>query len=190
MIILLFYIIFPIISTIVVLSVLYIYISKRCEFSQELSRMEIDFYQHQIDTKKIYQELINDGSCENSAERLRLILTTQCDKDDNILGNCDSILCPTEKSEYNGEIVCKEDKDYKDIYGANFRRFHEIIHYVDDVGVGNKVKKQYAKDQTGETSSHKEQIVNFKAAAVAIPKLKLLEDLKSKGLFYYFIKDS
>lgn len=171
----LFYISFPIVLFLVVLGVFYLYLSKTCEMGQGLSRMEVAYYQSQIDSEQRYQDLINDGSSENAAGRLNLLLVTK--EGESFSEDVDSVLQPTEKEEFLGEIVCKPDCDYKDAFGANFRRYHEIIHYVDDVGIGNVVTRRYAKDYTGETRSHKEQIVNFKAAAVAIPKERLLQDL-------------
>lgn len=180
----LFYFLFPVFSAIVLLIAFSIYLRKTCEFSHELSHMEVEYYQNQIDSEQRYQDLIKDGSSEVAAQRLGLILTTP--QENNVIDNYDSILCPTKKDGFNGEIVCKEDKDYNDIFGANFRRYHEIIHYVDDVGIGNPVRKKYAKDPTGETRSHREQIVNFKAAAVAIPKSSLLQDLNSQESTSYY----
>ena len=183
----LFYVLFPIVLFLFVLGMFAIYLSKTCELGQGLSRTEIDYYQWKVDSEQRYQDLINDGSSENAAERLNLLLVTK--EGDSFSDNVDSILQPTNNKDFLGEIICKPDSDYKDIFGANFRRYHEIIHYVDDVGIGNVVTQRYAKDHTGETRSHREQVVNFKAAAVAIPKDRLLQDLSTYLGESYFDKD-
>lgn len=47
---------------------------------------------------------------------------------------------------------------------------HEIAHYLKDVGVGKRVSTSFARTHHGDPRSHQEQVTDYYAAAMAIPK--------------------
>lgn len=160
-----------------------IFVLKNYEKSNELTVIEMMHYEKIVADK--YSELIKLGSCDNIAKALKLSIKEVAQVE---LPNRESILCQPQSSEYNGTI--KHAKS--DVYLRNFRCYHEIVHYVMDVGKNNIVKKVYGKDKRGETKSHKEQIINYIAAAIAIPRNDLLHELeKHQGEHYTedFIKE-
>ena len=162
-----------------------IYILRKSNHSNDLTVLERNYYQKMVNTKKEYRDLVELGSCQSAAERFKLIISVVPDSE---LKSYDSLLRPTEITDMNGEIWCK--MHYSDNYGANFRCYHEIVHYIEDVGIGKPVTEIYAKDHTGETRSHREQIRNFIAAAVAIPEQSLIEKLNGyKGDVYDVLND-
>ena len=81
-----------------------------------------------------------------------------------------------QNSGYNG-IVCyvrNGDNDYE----ANFDIIHEIMHYLNDVGHGKKVTKSFARVYHGNQREYHEQMIDYYAAAVAIPKESLQERIR------------
>lgn len=146
------------------------FVYSRCDFTNGITISERRFYQHIIDTEEKYQNIIRCGSANTAIKNLKLSFQVLPSDE---LNNCESVLCPSDSEQFFGTIKCAK----ADTYDMNFRYYHEIIHYIDDVGIGNRVKKSYSKDHSGETRSHKEQIVNFKAAAVAIPKNQLIYEI-------------
>lgn len=72
----------------------------------------------------------------------------------------------------NGYIYVKSvyssDND-ENLRERNFRIAHEIIHYLRDVGIGKKVQSSYAREVSGATKPHDEQLVDYMAAALFIP---------------------
>ncbi|WP_195462860.1 ImmA/IrrE family metallo-endopeptidase [Anaerotruncus colihominis] len=82
-------------------------------------------------------------------------------------------LCQTNNSEFLGLIrLRKELKKYK------FAYIHEIIHYVFDVGCGNKVTSSFARKRKGKTDSRDEQRINYKTAAYIMPYEEILKALQ------------
>lgn len=99
------------------------------------------------------------------------------DKDvDRELGDKLSVLCPPNRQankSANGTIK------YRNSPEKNFRIAHEIIHYLKDVGVGNKVSRAYGKDQKGAADkTYEEQIVDYMAAALVMPFSNVAEDIQ------------
>lgn len=65
-------------------------------------------------------------------------------------------LRPIEDESYNGLIrICDSLKN------SSFPYMHEIIHYLRDVGMGNRVKRVFARKRTGKTDTEDEQYVNY-----------------------------
>lgn len=82
-------------------------------------------------------------------------------------------LLPDVDGSYLGIIrLRKELKKYK------FAYTHEIIHYIFDVGYGNKVTKAYARKRQGKTDSYDEQRINYKTAAYIMPYPQILHALR------------
>ena len=75
----------------------------------------------------------------------------------------EATLLPTSNEKYHGVIkILKE-------LTSNFSYMHEIIHYLKDVGAGNRVQKVYARKKQGKTDSAEEQDVNYLTAAASMP---------------------
>lgn len=60
----------------------------------------------------------------------------------------------------------------------HFSFIHEIMHYVFDVGTGNKVKMQYARNVKGKTKDPREQEINYLTAAYQLPYAEMKNKLK------------
>lgn len=83
-------------------------------------------------------------------------------------------LLPAEDGIHLGIIrLRKELKKYK------FAYIHEIIHYIFDVGYGNKVTKAYARKRQGKTNGYDEQRINYKTAAYIMPYPQILQELQN-----------
>lgn len=79
------------------------------------------------------------------------------------------VLGISDSSEYNGIIYVREGET--DRKSQNFDIMHEIVHYLKDVGAKKKVSKSFARTHhsDGYRRGHQEQIVDYYAAAMAIP---------------------
>ncbi len=75
----------------------------------------------------------------------------------------EATLSPTSSDEYHGVIKILEKLT------SSFSYMHEIIHYLKDVGAGNRVQKVYARKKQGKTDSLEEQDVNYLTAAASMP---------------------
>ena len=81
-------------------------------------------------------------------------------------------LLPIDDDNYYGLIrLRKELKKYK------FAYIHEIIHYIFDVGYGNKVTKCFSRKKKGKTNSHEEQRTNYITAAYIMPAEQIKKEL-------------
>lgn len=69
------------------------------------------------------------------------------------------------------EKYSKKNKD--------FSYMHEIMHYILDVGINNKVAKQYTRMDTGKTENAHEQEINYAAIAYCMPLNEVLEEIKA-----------
>ena len=78
----------------------------------------------------------------------------------NMADDNEAELIPIDDSNYYGLIrLRKELKKHK------FAYIHEIIHYIFDVGYGNKVDECFFRKKKGKTNSHEEQ-----RTSTALPK--------------------
>lgn len=90
----------------------------------------------------------------------------------NMADDNEAELIPIDDSNYYGLIrLRKELKKYK------FAYIHEIIHYIFDVGYGNKVNKCFYRKKKGKTDSHEEQITNYITAAYIMPFEQIANEL-------------
>lgn len=149
------------------------------ENSNALTMREKQHYQNYVLKNPTFQKIIQFNNCDDIAKSLKLQIV---DADSNELQGRESCLCSSDDKQYYGKIKCLKDIDDSDKYTRNFRCYHEIVHYVIDVGENKQVKCVYGKDRKGETKSHKEQKINFIAAAIAIPQEKLLSDIVNNRL--------
>lgn len=76
----------------------------------------------------------------------------------------------------NGVVryACNGENDYE----SNFDLIHEIMHYLNDVGAGKQVTKSFARLYHGNRRGYHEQVIDYYAAAVAIPKESLQERIR------------
>ena len=86
---------------------------------------------------------------------------------------------PRNPAQYNGTIRYREKPDDK--YASNFDIVHEIMHYIYDVGVGKVVAQSFPRVHHGYRRGHKEQKIDYYAAAAAIPINELRSILQTKG---------
>ncbi len=81
-------------------------------------------------------------------------------------------LLPIDGDSYYGLIrLGKRTEKYK------FAYIHEIMHYIFDVGYGNKVTKCFSRKKKGKTNSHEEQRINYITAAYIMPFEQIVNEL-------------
>ena len=73
-------------------------------------------------------------------------------------------LCTTDDPDYLGLIRVNEN--YRN---SAFSYLHEIMHYIWDVGVGQKVETVFSRKVKGHTDSEHEQEINYATASYLIP---------------------
>lgn len=122
-------------------------------------------------TARLEKELLNlDVSqyCETSnvsgldlAEKLNL--KVKCCESKNASNDIEATLSPSDDNNYNGVINIFKDSTSK------FSFMHEIMHYLRDVGIGEKVLIEYTRKSKGKTESVEEQEINYLAAAAIMP---------------------
>ena len=78
--------------------------------------------------------------------------------------NVEAQLCPIAETDYFGLI-----KLNRDLQNERFSYMHEIIHYLRDVGLNNRVDRIFTRKIKGKTESIEEQETNYLAAAATIP---------------------
>lgn len=134
-----------------------------------------EMYKFEYDIQKNYSTIFKGKDCYDIAAEYKLLVKTDVDPKD--IDGKESQLGPTNEEDYNGQIlIAKTDVEHL----QRFRCYHELVHYLKDVGAGKVVRKTYGKDPSGETSSHREQIINYYAAAIAVPNSELREDLDKR----------
>lgn len=90
----------------------------------------------------------------------------------NMSDDNEAELLPIDDNNYYGLIrMRKELKKYKFVY------IHEIIHYIFDVGYGNKVTECFSRKKKGKTNSHEEQRTNYMTAAYIMPSAQIAGEL-------------
>lgn len=90
----------------------------------------------------------------------------------NMADDNEAELIPIDDSNYYGLIrLRKELKKHK------FAYIHEIIHYIFDVGYGNKVDECFFRKKKGKTNSHEEQRTNYMTAAYIMPFEQIVSEL-------------
>ena len=145
-----------------------------CERNNGITTLEM--YRFEKDIQKNLLPIFEHSDCFDVAKKFNLFVAT--DIDSSQINGKESQLGPASQNSFNGEILIAKTKiDYL----PRFRCYHELIHYFKDVGEGKKVCKVYGKDPQGETKSHREQIINYYAAAIAVPRYSLIEDLKNNS---------
>lgn len=159
------------VSFLLPLIVLVLFVFHSCERNNGITILEM--YKFEKDIQKNLLPLFGQNDCFDIANQYKLVVATDIDSSE--INGKESQLGPTRQTNYNGEIlIAKTDIDYL----PRFRCYHELIHYFKDVGEGKRVCKVYGKDPQGETQSHREQIINYYAAAIAVPRSNLLKDLE------------
>ena len=113
---------------------------------------------------------------ENASEEdlsVRLKLKVEYVSPSVLAEHVEAELIPIDEYEYNGLIrvntVCK---------GKSFAYLHEIIHYIHDIGIGNKVNKVFKRMSKGHTESKHEQKINYMTAAVKMPYDKIAPQIR------------
>lgn len=102
---------------------------------------------------------------EKLAQSLRLQMKSVPSLKNNVRAHLD--IAP-DGSDYNGVVSYVSDGNND--YQTNFDIIHEIMHYLHDVGYGRKVTTSFARTNHGDRRGYHEQMIDYYAAAVAIPK--------------------
>lgn len=136
-----------------------------------------------VDEMKLYEQEINSIldrydlrglSDEELLKRLNLNLEYVMD---NQLGKAKKAgLYPPEDESSNGTIKIKISSENKD---QRFSYMHEIVHYLCDVGFGNKVKEIYTRGEKGSQKDFSEQKIDYQAAAISLPRSEFADLLRA-----------
>lgn len=97
---------------------------------------------------------------------LKVEYVTDMDDDD------EAELLPIDDKNCNGLIRLR-----KELEKHRFAYIHEIIHYIFDVGYGNRVTKSFSRKRRGKTNSPEEQRINYKTAAYIMPSDQIASEL-------------
>ena len=134
-------------------------IQKMSQLEQELSSYHISQY---CNEDALLLPILKDN----------LRLNVQYMEYDKLPSDVEALLEPSTDDRYLGVIKILADRTTK------FPYMHEIMHYIRDVGVGNKVSRVYTRKVTGKTDSEEEQEINYLTAAAVMPISKVKEDLQ------------
>ena len=99
-------------------------------------------------------------------------------------------LVPATSPEFNGLIKVSAKCE-----GNAFAYLHEIIHYIYDVGIGNRVNETFARMSKGHTKTEHEQKINYMAAAYSMrydkvePKIREYDESRPKMDELKFVSD-
>lgn len=88
----------------------------------------------------------------------------------------EATLTQTDDPNYFGLIRVK--KKYRN---SVFACIHEIIHYVFDVGCGNRVTESFERKVRGKTQDEHEQDINYMAASYSMPFVQMREAIRRYG---------
>ena len=128
-------------------------------------RVELE---NKLRTSVLYS-LDKPTTVEELSKKLRLkIEYVETMDDDN-----EAELLPIESNEYWGLIRLR-----KESRNNRFAYMHEVMHYVFDVGYGNKVANKFTRKKQGKTFNRDEQKMNYMAAACIMPYEDILRELK------------
>lgn len=83
-------------------------------------------------------------------------------------------LVPPLNEGYNGAILLNIKHSSRNKFGYA----HEVVHYLWDVGIGNKVTQHYPRMSFGSNGDPHEREVDYRAAAIEVPKEELIKDLQ------------
>lgn len=88
-------------------------------------------------------------------------------------------------SDTEAELTAIDDTKFKGLIrikeseaGNGFPCFHEIMHFVFDVGVDNRVEQSYARKAKGKTPDKHEQEINYLTAAYSMPRAEIAKRIK------------
>jgi len=107
--------------------------------------------------------MIGSNVSDNDVSK-KLKLKVEYASPSNLAPHVEAELRPIEDPEYNGLIRVNTE-----LMGKTFAYLHEIIHYLRDVGMGNKVEQVFTRKAQGHTESLHEQKINYATAAYIIP---------------------
>ena len=99
-------------------------------------------------------------------------------------------LRPVDDEKYNGLIRVNSS-----CVKTNFAYLHEIMHYIYDVGIGNKVNEVFTRKSRGHTEGAHEQKINYMTAAFIMrydkiePRIREYDESKPKMDELKFIND-
>lgn len=135
---------------------------------QEMSQLE-----RQLKDCVLFQksELKNSSSIEVLCEKLKLEL----ERSDTMLKGEEAELVHSENENYNGKIILLND-----LKPSGFACVHEIMHYIFDVGYGNKVPigHRYPRMINSEGTDPDERKMDYLAAAYTMPYEEILKEIE------------
>lgn len=149
------------------------YLIFRHQLSNSVTLAEMEKCEDEIERKYLkyvtqYRRTQKNGSLDEvDIDALTKALHLKVEKA-SLPSSVRGVLEAPDSPEYNGIIRFEPDEGKQ--YSENFDIMHEIVHYLKDVGVGKKVSTSFARTHHGNPRSHQEQVVDYYAAAMAIPK--------------------
>lgn len=115
---------------------------------------------------------IND-SLDDKRLPEKLGLKVEYVSEDLLSPDVEAELCPIEDSKYNGLI--RINRKLKNLL---FPYMHEIIHYLKDVGMNNRVDRVFTRKVGGKTETEDEQHVNYLTASAVMRYQKIKRQLE------------
>ena len=126
---------------------------------KEFSVSEMIEMERRLKNSELFSQNLSPTD-ENLSEKLKLKIEYVDELDENV----EAELLPIESDTYLGLIKLRNE-----LRDDPFPYIHEIIHFIFDVGFGNKVKCKYTRKKRGKTGSLEEQKTNYMAAAFIMP---------------------
>lgn len=121
--------------------------------------------------QKVKTKLIDEYgwpiTTESVKQNLSLIIE-KVDLDDDI----EAMLTPDDRANGRIQINTKYADD------ETFDYLHEVIHYIEDVGVGNKVTRSYPRLHAGNREDPHERQIDYMAAVALVPGNELLRRIE------------
>lgn len=118
-------------------------------------------------------ELSKFNSCSDEELSDAFHLKVEYADEKELPRDTEAILMPCDDENYVGLIKLQEKYRV-----ARFAYIHEIIHYLMDVGNGNRVTETFTRKTTGKTETDHEQDVNYITAAYIMPLVEIKGELK------------
>ena len=127
-----------------------------------------------IEIEKLIEKMQSEFSCQSITDKEflnELNLKLEYVSPDEFPNDTEAELCPSEDESYLGLIRVNNK-----FANTRFAYVHELIHYLMDVGIGNKVTQSYARKTKGQTTDPHEQEINY-ATAAAILNRQYIEEI-------------
>lgn len=128
----------------------------------------------ELEDKLSQSPLAEIGFAKTDEELAKILkLDIEVVNDNALPRDTEATLTQTDNPNYFGLIRVK--KKYRN---SVFACIHEVIHYVFDVGCGNRVTESFERKVRGKTQDEHEQNINYMAASYSMPFVQMREAIR------------